>query len=60
MCAAQLERDQTLEDLKKRWKDIGGDDALITLSATPATPQFAWGVGRVGAELLNSGMAAEV
>lgn len=36
---------KTLNDLKKRWKDIGGDDAVITLSATPATLQFAWASG---------------
>lgn len=37
---------KTLGDLRKRWKDIGGDDALITLSATPNALQFSWSGGQ--------------
>lgn len=32
----------TLDDLKKRWNDIGGDSAQITLSSTATTLDFSW------------------
>ncbi len=35
----------TLDDLKKRWKDIGGDDAQITLSSTATSLDFSWADG---------------
>jgi hypothetical protein len=31
-----------LDLLKKQWKDIGGDDAMITLSATTTALEFSW------------------
>lgn len=36
-----------LDLLKKQWKDIGGDDAMITLSATATMLEFSW-VGEKG------------
>lgn len=37
---------KTLGDLRKRWKDIGGDDALVTLSTTANALQISWTDGR--------------
>lgn len=37
---------KALGDLRKRWKDIGGDEALVTLSTTPNALQISWSDGR--------------